>query len=103
MNGKNKVSEKKLELQLQNFVTDRGGAAIKMPTNETNGLPDQLILWPWGEAEFVELKSTGGKQTTIQRLVSAELSQMGFRCTVIDSKEKLERWQNLNHARINRR
>lgn len=90
----NRNSEKWLERVLIEFVDERGGAAIKIAASTVNGLPDRLILWRGGAVEFVELKSTGCKQTSVQRAVSMVLLGMGFRCTVIDSEEKLKQWQN---------
>lgn len=95
----NRTSEKWLERMLQDFVTARGGVAIKMNDVTKNGLPDRLILWPGGVAEFVELKSTGKSLRPIQRAVRAELKGLGFEYTVIDSETALRQWQNLNRDR----
>lgn len=90
----NRRSEKWLERALQDYVIGRGGITVKVSDPTKNGLPDRLVLWPGGVAEFVELKSTGKGPEPLQRLVMKELSQMGIRCTVIDSEIKLQQWQN---------
>jgi hypothetical protein len=97
-----RTSEKWLERAVGEFVTDGGGAAIKMLPVLT-GLPDRLILWPGGIVEFVELKSTGKNITRKQRAVAEMLLRLGFRYTVIDNEIKLKQWQNLNHDHIKRK
>lgn len=91
----NRASEKWLERALQDFVTKQGGAAVKLSDPAKNGLPDRLVLWPGGIVEFVELKSTGKTARPLQRAVHNEITELGFRCTVIDNEEKLIQWQNL--------
>lgn len=94
----NRKSEKWLERKLVEYVTAQGGTAIKLTASTTtNGLPDRLILWPGGEAEFAELKSTGKKQTAVQREVFRKLVQMGFICTLIDDFKSLLEWQQYSH------
>lgn len=95
----NRASEKWLERALQDFVTSRGGAVIKLNDPAKNGLPDRLVLWPGGTAEFVELKSTGKTPRPLQRTVRKELILLGFRYTVTDSEEKLIQWQNSTPGR----
>lgn len=89
----NRTSEKWLERALQDYVTDCGGAAVKLCDGAKNGLPDRLILWPDGRAEFVELKSTGEKLRPLQIIVRNKLLELGFRYTVIDSETALRQWQ----------
>lgn len=89
----NRSSEKWIEKALTGFVARHGGAAIKMLSTLT-GLPDRLILWPGAAAEFVELKSTGKKPSAIQRTIHSEIKRLGFKCTVIDTEDKLIEWQN---------
>lgn len=90
---KNRASEKWIERALQEFVTGHGGAVVKMSDPAKNGLPDRLVLWPGGVAEFVELKSTGKTLRPLQRTVRDELMKLGFKYTVIDTEEKLRQWQ----------
>jgi hypothetical protein len=88
-----KTSEKYLEKALRDIVYRQGGAAVKMLSNIT-GLPDRLILWPGGIAEFVELKSTGKSMSPKQRKVAEVLTRLGFRYTVIDNVITLQQWQD---------
>lgn len=96
----NRSSEKWLERALADAVAERGGVAIKLTSPGLSGLPDRLILWPGGRAEFVELKSTGRALRPLQRLVRDTLERMGFRCTVIDNETTLKRWQDSNRGPI---
>lgn len=99
----NRTSEKWIEKALGEYVSRHGGASVKMGDRAKNGLPDRLVLWPGGVAEFIELKSTGKRMSHIQRTVRALLVQMGFRYTVIDSETSLVQWQNLHREHIRRK
>lgn len=96
----NRSSEKWLERMLADAVTARGGVAIKLTSPAASGLPDRLVLWPGGRAEFVELKSSGCRLRPLQRLVHDTLERMGFRCATIDNEEKLNLWLNSNRGPI---
>ena len=63
----NRSSEKWLERALADAVAERGGVAVKLTSPGLSGLPDRLVLWPGGRAEFVELKSTGRTLRPVQR------------------------------------
>lgn len=92
----NRSSEKWLERALADAVAERGGVAVKLTSPGLSGLPDRLVLWPGGRAEFVELKSTGRTLRPLQQLVRDTLERMKFRCTVIDNEEKLKQWLHSN-------
>ena len=99
----NRSSEKWLERTLREAVTARGGAAVKLVAAGAAGLPDRLILWPGGRAEFVELKSTGQRLRPLQRLAHERLGRLGFACTVIDNETDLQKWLNLRQELTSRR
>ena len=85
-----KVSEKLLERKLREEVKKAGGKAMKFVSPGNNGVPDRIVLWPGGRFCFVELKSTGGKPTPIQKVVHEELRALGAHVWVIDSREGLD-------------
>jgi len=89
--------EKLLERRLCRWVKKTGGLAIKFFCPTFTGLPDRILLLPGGKIEFVELKSTGKKQSPRQVFVADMLKRLGFNVTVIDSDELL----NVYIERIN--
>lgn len=55
------VTEKELELMLVKEVKRRGGRSFKFISPGINGVPDRLVLLPFGRAGFVEVKAPGKK------------------------------------------
>lgn len=84
-----KESEKKLERNLVAKVKELKGWAIKLLPFQVAGLPDRLVLMPFGKMYFVEMKSTGKKPTKIQIIIHKRLEALGFPVHVIDTTEKL--------------
>lgn len=82
-------SEKVIEKRLNAEVKSLGGWSLKLLCQFVTGLPDRLVLLPGGVIFFAEIKSTGKKPTTIQRLVHERLRRLGFRVEVIDSLDSL--------------
>lgn len=87
-------SEKVLEARLVREIEARGGMALKYTSQYHRGIPDRICLLPGGLCVFVELKSTGKKQTKLQEHAKKQLHGLGFITDVIDSTEKLERFLN---------
>ena len=87
---KTQESEKTLESRLRTEVERRGGMAIKLLSQIHRGLPDRLVLLPYGLAFFVETKSTGQKPTKLQQFCHQQLRKLGFHVYVVDSTESLE-------------
>ena len=83
-------SEKVLERKLVDKIKKLGGHAYKFVSPNQRGVPDRLCVLPHGITVFVELKTTGKKPTKLQELCMAELRELGQRCVVIDSTEKLD-------------
>jgi hypothetical protein len=79
-------SEKFFERKLREVVARKGGIALKLLSPSFTGLPDRLVLMPGGRVWFVELKSTGKKQSARQKVVSDLLRRLGFIVRVIDNE-----------------
>ena len=79
-------SEKLFERKLREVVARLGGIALKLLSPSFTGLPDRLVLMPGGRLWFVELKSTGKKQSPRQKVVSDLLRRLGFIVWVIDNE-----------------
>jgi len=84
-----KYSEKVLEKKLVNSIKEMGGWAVKFYSEFNTGLPDRIVMLPGGKIYFVELKSTGKKQTALQVAMGEKIKNMGFEVLVIDSEERL--------------
>jgi len=83
-------SEKVLEKKLVEGIKKLGGKALKFYSEIDTSYPDRLIQMPGGKTYWVELKSTGKKQTPLQQLRAKELTNLGFMVFVIDTQEKLD-------------
>ena len=83
-------SEKTLEARLRTECTRRGWTALKLLSQLHRGLPDRVILVPFGMTFFAEIKTTGKKPTKLQKHCHEQLRELGFKVFVIDSTESLE-------------
>lgn len=79
-----KISEKLLEKKLAEGVKKLGGKALKFSSITDTSYPDRLVMLTRGQVFWVELKSTGCKQTKLQELRSRELRDLGFEVFVVD-------------------
>lgn len=84
-----KESEKTLEARLRQEIEKRGGMALKLSSQLHRGLPDRMVLLPYGAVHFVELKSTGKKPTLLQQHCHKQLTDLGHIVWIIDSTESL--------------
>ncbi len=88
------MNEKLLEKKLREEVKKLGGLALKFASASYTGMPDRIILMKGGRVQFVELKSTGRKQTERQLVVSKMLMKYDFKVTVIDDQSGLDNFLN---------
>lgn len=89
---KPKESEKALEARLVREIEARGGMALKYTSQFHRGIPDRIVLMPYGRLYFVELKSTGKKPTKLQVHALKRLSGLGYYVDIIDNSEGLEKF-----------
>lgn len=83
-------SEKVLEKNLVKWVKEAKGKCIKLSSQFNSGLPDRMIMLPKGHIFYCELKSTGKKPTTIQKIIHEEFRSLGFNVYVVDSTEQVK-------------
>jgi hypothetical protein len=86
------VRESVIEGFFDTQVRKQGGVTYKFTSPSRRGVPDRLVLWPGGQAEFVELKAPGKKLNPIQEREHARLRALEFRVTVIDSLKGVDMW-----------
>ena len=84
------VSEKAIEKYLAKLVKEAGGLCLKYTNANETGYPDRLLLFPDGNAGWVEVKSAGRKPTALQSARMCKLWGMGFPVWVCDSRQKAE-------------
>ena len=90
--NKSNESEKTLEARLVREIEARGGMALKYTSQYHRGIPDRIILMPYGRIYFVELKSTGKRPTKLQMHAMRQLQERGFIAWVVDDTQKLEQF-----------
>lgn len=87
-------SEKVLEKKLVREVENRGGWCIKLLPFLIRGLPDRLCLLPGGIVFFVEVKTTGKKESPVQKIVHKKLKDLKFSVYIVDDSETIKSISN---------
>lgn len=82
--------ESSIENRLKKEIEKLGGKALKFVSPGIAGVPDRIVLLPYGKAIFVELKAPGKKLRPIQELRKKELEKLGFDYWVVDSYKEIE-------------
>ena len=83
------MRESTIERRLVTEAVKRGGFAPKFVSPGLDGVPDRLLLFPGGKLAFVEVKAPGEKPRPLQRRRIDQLTALGFRVYVLDSKEQI--------------
>ena len=66
-----------------------GGLCMKFTCPGMDGVPDRLVLLPFGKCAFVELKAPGKKPRPLQIRRMKQITALGIPCYVIDAKEQI--------------
>lgn len=69
--------ERDIEAKLIKEVRRLGGRAYKWVSPGSNGVPDRIVIMPGGKIIFVELKTTTGRLTDLQKMQQRILRQLG--------------------------
>ena len=83
------MRETEVERKLVDAVKNRGGICWKFVSPGTAGVPDRIVLMPFGRIAFVEVKAPGEVPRPLQRSSHRLLRRLGFRVYVIDGKEQI--------------
>ena len=83
------MRESAIERRLVTEAIKRGGFAPKFVSPGLDGVPDRLLILPGGKLAFVEVKAPGKKPRPLQRRRMEQLTALGFRVFVLDSKEQI--------------
>ncbi|MDR3565554.1 MAG: VRR-NUC domain-containing protein [Negativicutes bacterium] len=76
--------ESTIEKYLRRYVEKLGGCCWKFVSPGNDGVPDRIVLL-CGRVIFVELKRPGEKPRPLQLKRHAQLRELGFEVTVLDS------------------
>ena len=83
------MREKDIEQKLFMEVKARGGVCWKFTSPGTAGVPDRIVLMPFGRIAFVEVKAPGEELRPLQRLRIKTLRRLGFKAFVLDSPDQI--------------
>jgi hypothetical protein len=83
------MREKTLERKLTEAVKAMGGIAPKFTSPGFDGMPDRLVLLPFGRIGFVEVKRHGEKPRPLQEARHGLLRRLGFKVYVVDNIEQI--------------
>ena len=83
------MREKEVEQALVRSVRKAGGLCMKSTCPGMDGVPDRLVLLPFGKCAFVELKAPGKKPRSLQIRRMKQITALGIPCYVIDAKEQI--------------
>lgn len=78
------MREKVIEEKLVKEVRRAGGIAPKFVSPGLDGMPDRIVLMPWGKVAFVEVKAPGEKPRPLQQARHRRLRSLGFKVYVLD-------------------
>ncbi|NHI69368.1 VRR-NUC domain-containing protein [Lactococcus garvieae] len=76
--------EKNIEKGLRKAVIEKGGLCLKFVSPSMAGVPDRLVLMPYGKLGFVEVKQKGEVPRPLQLMRMKQLSKIGYPCFVLD-------------------
>lgn len=84
----NQPLEKSIETILRQAVEAEGGLCLKWVCPGHKGVPDRMILFPYGIIAFVELKRPGAKVKAggLQEWWRKKIQSFGFSCYEISDK-----------------
>lgn len=85
------MREKEVEQKLVKAVKHNGGVCWKFTSPGTAGVPDRIILMPFGKFAFVEVKAPGEKPRPLQVSRMKLLKRLGFKVFVLDNPEDIEK------------
>lgn len=83
------MREKTTEQQLVKQAKKKGGIVLKFVSPGFAGMPDRLVLMPYGKMAFVEVKAPNKKPRALQMSRHRLLERLGFRVYVLDDPEQI--------------
>ena len=84
------MKEKEIESALVSAIKKRHGMCLKFVSPGCDGVPDRIVLLPYGKIAFVELKAPGKQMRPLQKKRKSQLEALGFLVFCIDKKDMIE-------------
>ena len=85
------MREKIIEQKLVTAVKKQGGICPKFVSPGFDGMPDRLVLFPFGRFALVEVKAQGEKPRPLQLARHGMLRKLGYKVYVLDDVNQIER------------
>lgn len=85
------MREKTIEQKLVTAVKKQSGICPKFVSPGFDGMPDRLVLLPFGRFAFVEVKAPGEKPRPLQLARHGMLQKLGYRVYVLDAVNQIEK------------
>lgn len=84
--------EKQLEHYFMRVMEMKNCLCWKFVSPGMAGVPDRIVIPPWGRVIFVELKAPGKKPRKLQKVRRKQLEAQNVDVWTIDSKEKVDKF-----------
>lgn len=84
--------EKQLEHYFMRVMEMKNCLCWKFVSPGMAGVPDRIVIPPWGRVIFVELKAPGKRLSKLQKVRREQLKAQNVDVWVIDSKEKVDKF-----------
>ena len=83
------MREKEIEQKFVKAVKQIGGISPKFTSPGLNGMPDRIVLIPFGKMAFVEIKAPGESPRPLQMARHKLIRSLGFKVYVLKKKKKI--------------
>jgi len=90
--GLMKLLEREIEKVLGDEMKKLGGRAYKWTSPGNDGVPDRIVIFPNRRPIFVELKTSTGKLTPLQKVQCKRLVDLGQRVEIIHGIDGLSQF-----------
>jgi len=84
--------EKQIEARLRKRVNEMGGLFYKFVSPGNDGVPDRIAVLPGGRVWFIELKTDGGRASSLQEWQIGQLRKRGANAIIIKGNEEADVW-----------
>ncbi|MCW6665291.1 VRR-NUC domain-containing protein [Aerococcaceae bacterium NML191219] len=81
--------EKEVERHLVKAIKAKGGLCLKFNCLSMAGVPDRIVLLPYGQFAFVEVKAPGKKLRALQVKRKQQFEKLGFKVFIMDELDKV--------------
>jgi hypothetical protein len=89
------MRESVVETYFRKRVTAAGAEVRKYVSPGRRGVADRLVFWPRARLHLVELKAPGKTEKPHQVRERKRMTDLGFFCIVLDSKEAVDEYIDL--------